>query len=92
MKLNMNRLSSMKMMAKNRRFAPWSRLKRPRRMLALPVFTAATPAGGSTRSLLMGMAGELSLPLSLNRDLDAVTARREERWYFSYGQIVYRCP
>lgn len=31
-----------------------------------------------------------NLPLPLNRDPDARAARRKERWYFSYGQIVYR--
>lgn len=31
-----------------------------------------------------------SLPLPLNRDPDARVVRRKERWYFSYGQIVYR--
>lgn len=39
---------------------------------------------------LMQLAGELKLPLALNRDPDAMIARREERWYFSYGQIIYR--
>jgi DNA polymerase-2 len=39
---------------------------------------------------LLGMAEERGLSLPLNRDADAVTGYRKERWYFSYGQIVYR--
>lgn len=39
---------------------------------------------------LLAMAEEHGLPLPLNRDTDAGVTRRKERWYFSYGQIVYR--
>ncbi len=39
---------------------------------------------------LMHLSETHGLPLALNRDGDAVTARRKERWYFSYGQIIYR--
>lgn len=39
---------------------------------------------------LLAMAEERGLPLPLNRDVDAVISYRKERWYFSYGQIVYR--
>jgi DNA polymerase II len=39
---------------------------------------------------LLALSEEHGLPLPLNRDPDVAIARREERWYFSYGQIVYR--
>jgi DNA polymerase II len=39
---------------------------------------------------LLTLSQECHFPLPLNRDPDAVIARRDERWYFSYGQIVYR--
>jgi len=39
---------------------------------------------------LLKMAEAHGLPLPLNRDADAAITRRQERWYFSYGQIVYR--
>lgn len=39
---------------------------------------------------LLAMAEELGLPLPLNRDPQADLLRRKERWYFSYGQVVYR--
>jgi DNA polymerase II len=39
---------------------------------------------------LIALAEEHGLPLPLNRDPDAGITRRKERWYFSYGQIVYR--
>ncbi len=40
--------------------------------------------------LLLSLAEEHGLFLPLNRDPDAVITRRKERWYFSYGQIIYR--
>ncbi len=39
---------------------------------------------------LLALAEEAGLPLPLNRDADAAITYRKERWYFSYGQIVYR--
>lgn len=39
---------------------------------------------------LLKAAEAHGLPLPLNRDEDAAITRRQERWYFSYGQIVYR--
>lgn len=39
---------------------------------------------------LLEMSEKFGLPLALNRDPAAVIARRKERWYFSYGQVVYR--
>lgn len=39
---------------------------------------------------LITLAEAYGLPLPLNRDPDAAITRRKERWYFSYGQIVYR--
>lgn len=39
---------------------------------------------------LLELAEKYGLPLPLNRDPHAEIARRKERWYFSYGQIVYR--
>lgn len=39
---------------------------------------------------LLDLAQKHGLPLPLNRDPSAVIARRKERWYFSYGQLVYR--
>jgi DNA polymerase II len=39
---------------------------------------------------LMELSEAHRIPLALNRDPDAQAARRKERWYFSYGQIIYR--
>jgi DNA polymerase-2 len=39
---------------------------------------------------LLNLAETHRVDLPLNRDPDAAITRREERWYFSYGQIVYR--
>ena len=39
---------------------------------------------------LIALAETHGLPLPLNRDPDSGITRRKERWYFSYGQIVYR--
>ena len=39
---------------------------------------------------LLEMAEALHLPLPLNRDPQAELIRRKERWYFSYGQVIYR--
>jgi DNA polymerase II len=39
---------------------------------------------------LIELSEEYNLPLPLNRDPDAGITRRKERWYFSYGQIIYR--
>ncbi|RPJ40520.1 MAG: hypothetical protein EHM21_14545, partial [Chloroflexi bacterium] len=39
---------------------------------------------------LLDLAEKHGLPLPINRDPDAVITQRKERWYFSYGQIVYR--
>jgi DNA polymerase II len=39
---------------------------------------------------LLEMAEAYHLPLPLNRDPQAELSRRKERWYFSYGQVVYR--
>ena len=40
--------------------------------------------------LLLDLAEEHNLPLPLKRDPQAAIHWRKERWYFSYGQIVYR--
>jgi DNA polymerase II len=39
---------------------------------------------------LLALAEQYELPLPLNRDTDAGIIRRKERWYFSYGQLIYR--
>lgn len=39
---------------------------------------------------LLSLAEAQNAPLPLNRDADVNILRRKERWYFSYGQIVYR--
>ncbi len=39
---------------------------------------------------LLDLAERYELSLPLNRDPFAEVTRRKERWYFSYGQIVYR--
>ena len=39
---------------------------------------------------LIELSESHGLPLPLNRDPDAAVTRRKERWYFSYGQIIYR--
>lgn len=39
---------------------------------------------------LLALAETHGLPLPFNRDPDAGITRRKERWYFSYGQIIYR--
>jgi DNA polymerase-2 len=40
--------------------------------------------------LLMQLSEEHALHLPLNRDPQVEVTRRKERWYFSYGQVVYR--
>lgn len=40
--------------------------------------------------LLLDLAEQHQVDLPLNRDRFAQAARRDERWYFSYGQLVYR--
>lgn len=39
---------------------------------------------------LLAMSEECGIPLLLNRDRDAQIYQKKERWYFSYGQIVYK--
>ncbi len=39
---------------------------------------------------LLDLSERCGLELPLNRDRHARIARRKERWYFSYGQLVYR--
>jgi DNA polymerase-2 len=39
---------------------------------------------------LLDLSERCGLALPLNRDRHARIARRKERWYFSYGQLVYR--
>jgi DNA polymerase-2 len=39
---------------------------------------------------LLDLSARCGLPLPLNRDRHALIARRKERWYYSYGQLVYR--
>lgn len=39
---------------------------------------------------LLCLAEEHGLALPFNREPDSSVIRRKERWYFSYGQIVYR--
>ncbi len=39
---------------------------------------------------LLDLSEKYGLPLALNRDEQAAIHWRKERWYFSYGQIVYR--
>jgi DNA polymerase-2 len=47
---------------------------------------------GDTRllPLLLDQSARCGIPLPLNRDAHAPIARRKERWYYSYGQLVYR--
>jgi DNA polymerase-2 len=40
--------------------------------------------------LLLDQAERCGIPLPLNRDGHTPIARRKERWYYSYGQLVYR--
>jgi DNA polymerase-2 len=40
--------------------------------------------------LLLDQAARCGISLPLNRDRHAPIARRKERWYYSYGQLVYR--
>lgn len=39
---------------------------------------------------LLDLSEQWGVPLPLNRDRHGRLARRKERWYFSYGQLVYR--
>lgn len=40
--------------------------------------------------LLKSMAEQNNLPFALNRDRSTQVLSRKERWYFSYGRVVYR--
>lgn len=39
---------------------------------------------------LLALSEQWGIDLPLNRDRHGVIGRRKERWYFSYGQLVYR--
>lgn len=39
---------------------------------------------------LLDLCAALNMHLPLNRDLYASIGRRKERWYYSYGQLIYR--
>lgn len=41
-------------------------------------------------SYLLAKAEEHNITLSLNRDPYTTIARQQERWYFSYGRLIYR--